>query len=163
VAGRALSHREAKTFYDRFGSKQDLQRFYEDPAIEVLLRHGEFAKATAVVELGCGTGRLAARLLQDHLPAEATYLGLDISPTMIALTEERIAPWAGRARVRLTEGRPELPLQDGSQDRFLSTYVLDLLSEEEIGASLREARRVLVPNGRLCLASLTFGQTSMSR
>jgi ubiquinone/menaquinone biosynthesis C-methylase UbiE len=163
VAGRVLSHQEAKTFYDGFGRKQDLQRFYEDPAIEVLLRYGEFEKATAMVELGCGTGRLAARLLQHRLPAEATYIGFDISPTMIELAQDRVAPWAGRAKVQLTEGSPSLPLEDAAYDLFLSTYVLDLLSEEEIRAVLREAKRVLAPGGRLCLASLTFGQTPVSR
>lgn len=163
MAGRVLSHQEAKTFYDRFGRKQDLQRFYEDPAIEVLLRHGEFEKATAVVELGCGTGRLAARLLGHHLPAEATYLGLDISPTMIELAQDRVAPWSGRAKVQQTDGSPSLPIEDNACNRFLSTYVLDLLSEDEIRAVLREAGRLLVPGGRLCLASLSFGQTPFSR
>jgi ubiquinone/menaquinone biosynthesis C-methylase UbiE len=160
---RVLSHQEAKGFYDRFGRKQDLQRFYEDPAIEVLLRHAAFESASAVVELGCGTGRLAERLLRELLPGRATYLGLDISRTMVELTRARLEPCADRAKVQLTEGSPELPVADRDCDRFLSTYVLDLLSEEEIRSTLREARRVLAPGGRLCLASLTFGQTLASR
>ena len=161
---RVLSqHQEAKGFYDRFGRKQDLQRFYEDPAIEVLLQHAAFESASAVVELGCGTGRLAERLLRELLPGRATYLGLDISRTMVDLTRAHLEPWADRAKVQLTEGSPELPVADRDCDRFLSTYVLDLLSEEEIRLTLREARRVLAAGGRLCLASLTFGQTLPSR
>jgi len=160
---RVLSHQEAKAFYDRFGRKQDLQRFYEDPAIEVLLRHAAFESASAVVEFGCGTGRLAERLLREQLPGRATYLGLDISRTMVELTRARLEPWADRAKVELTEGSPGLPVADRDCDRFLSTYVLDLLSEEEIRSTLHEARRVLAPGGRLCVASLTFGQTLPSR
>jgi len=163
MAAHVLSHEEAKTFYDRFGSKQDLQRIYEDPAIEVLLRHGAFERARAVVEFGCGTGRFAARLLEQPLPAAASYVGFDISRTMVQLAQRRVADWAGRAQVQLTDGSPSLPLASASCDRFLSTYVLDLLSEQEIGALLREARRVVAPGGRLCLASLTFGQTAPSR
>jgi ubiquinone/menaquinone biosynthesis C-methylase UbiE len=163
MAGRVLSHEEARDFYDRFGRKQDLQRIYEDPAIEVLVRHAQFDSARAVVELGCGTGRLAARLLADQLPAGATYVGFDISRTMVALAGRRLSRWAGRARVELTDGSPGLPVTDRSCDRFLSTYVLDLLSEDEIAAVLRDARRVLAPDGLLCLASLTFGQTLSSR
>jgi ubiquinone/menaquinone biosynthesis C-methylase UbiE len=158
-----LSHEEARSFYDRFGTKQDIQRFYEDSAIEVLLRHARFESATAVVELGCGTGRLAERLLRERLPASAMYVGFDISDTMVGLARARVDPWKERARVQRTEGALPLPLPDGACDRFLSTYVLDLLSEEEIHATLHEARRVLVPGGRLCLASLTFGQTTPSR
>ena len=162
-ANRVLSHEEAKAFYDRFGRKQDLQRIYEDPAIEVLLEYASFQTACAVVELGCGTGRLAARLLEELLPEDSKYVGLDISKTMTDLARGRVAPWGDRARVQRTDGSPILPLSDGAFDRCLSTYVLDLLSEEDIRAALSEARRVLAPGGRLCLASLTFGQTLPSR
>jgi ubiquinone/menaquinone biosynthesis C-methylase UbiE len=160
---RTLSHEEARRFYDRFGSKQDLQRFYEDPALAVLLRHAAFEQATAVLELGCGTGRLAAQLLRDRLPAHATYVGLDVSATMITLARERLQPWSPRARVLASGGSPRLPLADASVDRLLSVYVLDLLAETDSRAVLAEARRVLVPTGRLCLASLTFGRTPLSR
>jgi ubiquinone/menaquinone biosynthesis C-methylase UbiE len=160
---RVLSHEEARAFYDRFGRKQDLQRIYEDPAIEVLLQYAGFETACAVVELGCGTGRLAARLLEELLPEDSKYVGLDVSGTMIDLAQDRVTPWADCAHVRRTDGSPTLPLSDGAFDRFLSTYVLDLLSEEDIHAALREARRVLAPGGRICLASLTFGQTLPSK
>lgn len=163
MAARTLSHREARAFYDRFGRKQDLQRIYEDPAIEVLLRHGAFESAGVVVELGCGTGRLAERLLRERLPASASYLGIDISRTMVELTRARLEPWRDRIEIHLTEGSPRLPVADGACDRFLATYVLDLLAEDEVHATLREARRVLAPGGRLCLAGLTFGQTLGSR
>ena len=160
---RILSHEEARTFYDAFGSKQDLQRFYEDKAIDALLDHAFFERANAVVEFGCGTGRLAERLLRETLPARATYDGFDVSPTMVGLAEARLRPWAGRTRVHLTTGTPDLPLADAACDRFLSTYVLDLLGEDEIRAVLLEAARILAPGGLLCLASLTFGESLPSR
>jgi ubiquinone/menaquinone biosynthesis C-methylase UbiE len=160
---RLLSHDEARRFYDRFGSKQDLQRLYEDPAIGVLLRHGGFEHATAVAEFGCGTGRLAERLLSRQLAAQATYVGLDVSETMVRLARTRLEPWGERARVVLSDGSPRLPLSDASADRLVSTYVLDLLGEDDIRAVLSEARRVLIPSGRLCLASLSFGRAPLSR
>jgi hypothetical protein len=52
-----LSHRETRRVYDRIGAKQDTQAFYEDVATRELIRHGDFASATAVFEFGCGTGR----------------------------------------------------------------------------------------------------------
>jgi ubiquinone/menaquinone biosynthesis C-methylase UbiE len=54
-----LSHEQAKAFYDRFGKKQDWQSFYEDAATAALLRNEELDKSSAVLELGCGTGRFA--------------------------------------------------------------------------------------------------------
>jgi ubiquinone/menaquinone biosynthesis C-methylase UbiE len=160
---RVLSHAEAKAFYDRFGSRQDLQAFYEDRAVEVLVARSRFEDARSVVELGCGTGRLAERLLRQRLGEGALYLGVDVSTTMVELAGARLRPFADRARVRLSEGPPAIPLPDGACDRFLSTYVLDLLSEDDIRAALREARRVLAPGGLLCLSSLTFGEGTASR
>jgi len=158
-----LSHEQAKRFYDRFGSRQDWQAFYEDPAVAELIAHARLESAGAVCEFGCGTGRLAARLLAGVLPAEATYLALDLSDEMVRLAAARLAPWAGRARVVRTEGPPRIPHGDGGIDRFVSTYVLDLLSDDDIAVLLAEAHRVLRPGGLLCLAGLTFGTTAWSR
>lgn len=162
-APKTLSREEARAFYDRFGARQDLQRFYENRAVGELLERSAFEKSRAVVELGCGTGRLAERLLREHLPLGATYHGFDVSPTMVGLARARLRPWSERARVEQTPGAPSLPRPNESCDRFLSTYVLDLLSEEDIRAALLEAGRLLVPGGLLCLAGLTFGETAFSR
>ncbi|WP_456426276.1 class I SAM-dependent methyltransferase [Rhodocaloribacter sp.] len=158
-----LSHEQARAFYDRFGARQDRQRFYEDAAVEEMLRHLALGEARFVLEFGCGTGRLAEALMREHLPEHARYLGLDVSATMVALARRRLAPFADRATVRLTDGTPRLDLADGSVDRFLSTYVLDLLSEEDIRSVLAEAHRVLEPGGRLGLVSLTHGTTLASK
>ena len=158
-----LSRAEAKKFYDRFGSKQDAQAFYEDAALDDLVAHAAFEQANSLVELGCGTGRFAQRLLDLHLPATATYLGTDLSQTMIALAERRLVPYKVRARVMLTDGATHLPLPDRYADRVISAYVLDLFSESDIRDVIAEARRVLVPGGKLCLVGLTHGKTIVSR
>jgi ubiquinone/menaquinone biosynthesis C-methylase UbiE len=160
---RPLSHEEARAFYDRLGPRQDLHRFYEDRAVEELIHHADFAQAHALVEFGCGTGRLAARLLNLALPATATYVGLDVSRTMAALARARMTAFGRRARVIQTEGSPKLPLDDRSCDRLLATYVIDLLSPADAHTLIGEAHRVLQTGGRLCLASLTTGKTAFSR
>jgi len=158
-----LSHEEASRAYDRIGSLQDTQAFYEDPAVRRLVEHGEFGAARHVFELGCGTGRLAHRLLDEQLPADAHYRGIDVSPKMVSLAMARLAPFATRVEVVLGEGGPPVDEPSGAYDRFVSTYVLDLLSEDDIRAMLREAHRMLRPGGRLCLAGLTTGVGPVSR
>lgn len=160
---RTLTHEEARRVYDRIGAWQDTQGFYEDRAVDIAVAHGRFDAAERVFELGCGTGRLAARLLAEHLPPHAQYVGVDISPEMARLARERLARFGARARVRLTEGGLPLAVDDGWADRFVSTYVLDLLSEGEMAAMVAEARRVLRPGGLLCLVSLTTGAGPFSR
>jgi ubiquinone/menaquinone biosynthesis C-methylase UbiE len=154
---RTLSHSEARRFYDRFGAKQDAQAFYERPALERLIAELRLGEARAVVEFGCGTGRLAAELLGTQLSPECRYLGLDLSATMVGLARARVAPFGARAEVRQTEGAPRIEAPDGSFDRFVSTYVLDLLPEPEIRLLLDEAQRVLAPRGLLGVAGLTHG------
>ena len=115
-----------------------------------------------ICEFGCGTGRLAAHLL-DALPANVTYLGADISPVMINLATSRLAAWTERAQVVLVDGSLPVPADDGFADRVLSTLVFDLLDAAYARAVLDDLRRILAPNGRLCLASLSHGDRLLER
>jgi SAM-dependent methyltransferase len=158
-----LSHQEARRAYDRIGSLQDSQAFYEDRATNAMLEHGGFASADAVFEFGCGTGRFASRLLAEVLPAGARYRGVDVSPHMVSLARARVAPYSSRAEVVLTEGGPPADEPSESCDRFVSSYVFDLLSEDDIRAVLREAHRMLRSGGLLCLTGLSTGVGPLSR
>jgi ubiquinone/menaquinone biosynthesis C-methylase UbiE len=160
---RVLSQPAAQAYYDRFGEKQDSQGFYEDPALDDLTAHADFRDTQSVFEFGCGTGKFAARLLESHLPSSATYLACDISPVMIDLAKRRLATYGERAQVALSDGAVRFPCPDHSVDRVVSTYVLDLLSESDIRRCFSEARRVLIPGGELCIASLTRGVNFLSR
>jgi SAM-dependent methyltransferase len=158
-----LTRQQARDFYDRFGRRQDRQAWYESAPLDRLREIGDFGSAEAVVEFGCGTGRFAQSLLEDELPQNGTYIGFDLSETMIQLTRERLVPFGARASVIRTDGRPRVPLPPTSCDRFVSTYVLDLLSNQDISRTLAQAWKVLRPDGLLCLTGLTYGTTFVSR
>ncbi len=158
-----FTRQQAQTFYDRFGSKQDAQAFYEDAALDDLVAHAAFEQAASVFELASGTGRFALRLLSKHLPSTATYLGIDLSTTMIDLATRRIAPYADRAKVIQSNGAMQFPLPDHSVDRVVCVYLFDILPEDDIRQAIAEAHRALQPGGKLCLASLTEGVTVASR
>jgi len=160
---KTLSHAQARRVYDRIGAKQDSQAFYEDVATDELVRNGSFDRARAVFELGCGTGRFAEKLLASHLPADATYRGTDVSPKMVELAQQRLARFGERANVALSQGPIRTEETDGSFDRFISNYVLDLLSDEDIRAVVDEAHRLLEPGGLLCVASLSHPTKPLSR
>jgi ubiquinone/menaquinone biosynthesis C-methylase UbiE len=149
--------------YDRVGKKLDSQAFYEDRATDELIRCGDFSCAQSVFEFGCGTGRLAARLLGDHLPESATYRAIDLSATMVRVARTRLEPFGERVEIVQTDGEPLADQAPESFDRFVSTFVFDLLSEQDIRSVLRQAHRDLRPSGLLCLASLSTGSTGVSR
>lgn len=158
-----LSRTETRRFYDRFGARQDRQAFYEDAALDVVIERGAFDTARAVVELGCGTGRFAERLLAERLDAEATYRGFDLSGTMVGLASSRLARFGGRAEVRRTDGSIELDLPAGGCDRFVANYVVEILPRPEREALIAEAHRLLEPGGRMMLVAITPGCTTVSR
>lgn len=158
-----LSHADARAYYDRLGRWLDTQRFYEDGPIGELVAHADLGTAKSVFEFGVGTGRVAARLLRDHLPEHARYRGIDVSPTMVGLARARLARWNERVAIDLSDGAPRTDAPAGSVDRFVSTYVLDLLSTEDIRDVLAEAHRLLSVGGRLCVVSATHGRSIFER
>lgn len=161
--GQVLSPSVAQTYYDRLGKKQDSQGFYENPAIDELIAHASFQDSRSVFEFGCGTGKFAARLLENHLSPSASYLGCDISPVMIGLSKHRIGSYVERAQVVLSDSLVQFPLPDHSVDHVISNYVLDLLLEADIRCFFVEAHRTLMPGGKVCLANLTRGVNILSR
>jgi ubiquinone/menaquinone biosynthesis C-methylase UbiE len=160
---RTLDVDSVRRYYDWFGARQDSQAFYEDAGLDLLARESDFARARRVFELGCGTGRFAERLLAHELPVDARYEGVDLSSTMTDLATRRLARFGERAHVTRTEGDVPLPFPDGSFDRFVATYVLDILGEERIRQILVEAHRLLAGGGLLCTLALTEGTSLASR
>lgn len=101
--------------------------------------------------------------MTKHLPPSARYLGCDVSPVMIELAKQRLGTHITRSEVVLTDGVVQFPISDHSVDRVVSNYVLDLLSEEDIRRFFSEAHRTLMPDGKVCIASLTKGAGLPSR
>lgn len=158
-----ISRDDARRFYDKFGARQDRQGFYEDAAIDLMIELGRFSDARAVFELGCGTGRLAGRLLSDHLPATAQYVATDMSSTMVRLARDRLMPFGRRCRVRPSDGGFDFSSHGGPFDRVVTTYVLDLLSPSGIRDVFTSAHAAMVPGGLFCHAGLTKGTGPVSR
>ncbi len=79
------------------------------------------------------------------------------------LARRRLTAYLSRAETRLSDGALQFPFPDRAFDRFIATYVLDLLSDENISTVLREARRLVMRGGLLCLVSLTPGTAVEAR
>lgn len=160
---RGLSSLQVENFYDAFGIKQDNSGYYEDATLADLIKHANFENAKSIVEFGCGTGSFAENLLNNILQNDAIYWGCDVSTTMINLSKNRILKFGERVSVHKSSGELGFLLPNEYADRFVSNYVLDILSFDEIETIINEAKRVLKKDGLLCLSGLTYGKRGFSK
>jgi ubiquinone/menaquinone biosynthesis C-methylase UbiE len=133
-------------FFDAWSRIYDLplvQRATYRPVHDVVLRALHETRARSVLDIGCGTGQLAARI-RGELPA-AAIVGCDFSAGMLQRAAARVEAidW-----VRGDAGR--LPFRDGIFDAIVSTEAFHWFPDQN--AALRELYRVLRPGGRLLLA-----------
>jgi len=104
----------------------------------------------SIVDVGCGSGRLAKQL-DGYLTGE--YLGIDVVPALVDY---------GRSHCRRPEWRFEvatdlqIPAEDSSADLVCFFSVFTHLRHEESYLYLREAKRVLKPKGKVVFSFLEF-------
>jgi ubiquinone/menaquinone biosynthesis C-methylase UbiE len=132
--------------FDRIADMYDLpliQRLAYRPIHDALLSALGTRHVTRVLDLGCGTGQLAARLC-TALPA-TEVVGCDYSEPML----RRAAGRRDRSRwVRADAAH--LPFPDESVDAVVSTEAFHWFPDQ--AAALSECFRVLRPGGQLLVA-----------
>jgi ubiquinone/menaquinone biosynthesis C-methylase UbiE len=97
-----------------------------------------------VLEIGGGSGAMAARLLATHPTLRITVT--DYDRAMVAVARTRLAPFADRADVQQADAT-RLPFPNGRFDAVLSFIMLHHVIDWEAAAG--EAVRVLRPGGVL--------------
>jgi ubiquinone/menaquinone biosynthesis C-methylase UbiE len=119
-----------------------VQRVTYRPPQEAVLRALAAAPPARVLDVGCGTGQLAARVARAF-PA-TDVVGCDFSRGMLRRARAR------RRRGAFVQGDAgRLPFGDGCFDAVVSTEAFHWFPAPD--AALREFRRVLAPGGRLLL------------
>ncbi|HET8728737.1 MAG TPA: class I SAM-dependent methyltransferase [Alphaproteobacteria bacterium] len=131
------------------------------------VRLGGLRPNHAVLDIGCGIGRMALPLTQYLDPAAGRYEGVDVVAEGIAWCDRTITPVYPNFRFRHIDvvnslynpagGAPaealRLPFGDGSFDIAVLTSVFTHLVAAESAAMIGEIARTLRPGGR-CFASL---------
>jgi SAM-dependent methyltransferase len=134
-----------------------------DPVVRVTMRERRFrpllldqaalAPGQRVLDVGCGTATLAIMVKQREPTAEV--VGLDGDPAILDRARAK-AEQAG-ADVQLDRGMSfDLPYEDGSFDRVLSTLFFHHIKPDAKERTAREIARVLKPGGELHVAD--FGK-----
>jgi cyclopropane fatty-acyl-phospholipid synthase-like methyltransferase len=156
-------------FYDAVGHllmNDFYHHSFELAGMKAMIAHCDIHQGQELLEVGPGSGFLAEQILQDH--HDVHYTGVDLSATMHATASARLAEHikADRAELLLTNNSFDfLQEWEGPVDRYIFTYVLDLLPEADIRrfASLLRARLEKNPSSKVCIVNLTYGFDPLSR
>lgn len=120
-----------------------------EPVVDGVLRRAGLRPGERVLDLGTGTGAVAAKAAAAVGP-EGDVLAVDISPEMLALAQRRLDQ-PGVAAYRVEEGGAEaIPAPDGAIDAVLASLSLMYVIDRD--AAARELARVLRPGGRVVAA-----------
>ncbi len=151
-----ISHDEARRVYNTLGTELDRSARCEERARRYALDALDLQPDQRVLQIGIGTGG-AHLALARAVGSGGRIVGLDLSRTMLELTRRT-------SDTSLCEGDAvALPFAARSFDRLFCAYVLDLLPAADLPHALAEFARVLRPDGRVALVSLTEGTTVASR
>ncbi len=152
------SKEEAKKFYDRISGIYDwLGRIFERRPAENALNYLGIQSAETVLEIGFGTGYCLQQIAMSIGKSSKAY-GIDISEGMVQRTKERLERTSLLDRVELYCGDAyKLPFNDETFHAVFMSFTLELFDTPEIPMMLDEIRRVLKPNGRLGVVSLSKG------
>lgn len=156
IINNTISTAAARRFYNRWASWQIWVDHSESRARNRALDLLAPVSGQRILNAGVGTGQTQAHL-QAVVAPTGTVVGLDLSPVMLHHTCVRIHTPLCEADVR------HLPFVSASFDGVFSSFVLDLLPFDDLAELLQDFQRVLKPDGRIVLVSLTEGINASSR
>ncbi len=136
-------------FYDYFAGI--FERNYRNLALSRL----NIATGETVLEVGFGTGHCLIQMAESVGEVGKVY-GIDISSGMLAASKRRLEKAGLLDRVELTcDDAMRMPYTDNKFDAVFSSFALELFDSPEIPQVLAEIRRVLRPNGRIGVISMS--------
>jgi len=130
--------------------------FHERWSNRAALRGPVLERTSNLLEAGVGTGYFLSQLVKRAKNAK-TISAVDLSPQMITaaknylLKKNLLAP----SLLFVQSDCRRLPYADGTFDLYVSSYLFDLLNDEEIKSTLTEMERVLAPEGHAILITMT--------
>lgn len=128
---------DSKEGYDKYAKLYDKKlEFLNSFEKNMLMKMAGDVKGKKVLDIGCGTGRLARVLIEKN----ADYTGVDISEEMLKIAKKK------NTKGKFLEADiEELPFEDESFDVIICAFVI--VHVGDLKEAFREAYRVLKKGG----------------
>jgi len=149
------SKEAARAAYDRLSRWYDLlaggsEKKFADIGLQKL----EVEPGEKILEIGFGTGGSLVTLVQ-LAGATGKIYGVDLSTGMFRIAREKLKKNELVDRVELQCADAErLPYPNHFLDAVFMSFVLELFDTPDLPQVLRECKRTLKPNGRICVVAL---------
>lgn len=149
---------QAKESYDRMSASYDLfAGIFEQKFCDAALKQLNVARGETVLEVGFGTGH-CLKQVAEAVGKQGRVCGIDISPAMLAISRRRLERAGLWDRVELIcDDATKMPYPESKFDAAFMSFALELFDSPEIPQVLASIRRVLKPDGRLGVVSMSKG------
>ena len=128
----------------------------ETKASRKVLEYAGIRDGEHILEVAVGTGMLFKKIV--NLNPHGKNEGVELAPKMLARAQKRLSGLPV-SHYRLIAGNAyQLPYTEGSFDLVVNNFMLDLLPVEGINKVLAEFYRVLKPDGRVVISTMSFGE-----
>lgn len=154
---QSLKERRVKTYFRKIAPQYDLVNTlvsfgFHHHWRKFTVEKTDLRPGQQVLDVCCGTGLITKDLAEKVSPA-GNVVGLDLSPSMLAVAEQNLADSPWRNCIQLVEGNAlSLPFADNSFDRAVIGYGLRNVSD--MRQALRELFRVVKPEGKVIALEL---------
>lgn len=150
-----ISRDQTRQNYDRLSRWYDLFASSEKKFTEAGLKILNVGPGERVLEIGFGTGHSLVKLAQSTGPS-GLVVGVELSTGMIETARKRWQAQGpeGSARMICGDGT-RLPILRNTFDAVFLSFTLELFSDRDMQVVLAECQRVLKPDGRLGVVSLS--------
>jgi len=136
-------------WYDAVAGRNESQ-LRKAGLIQLDATHGE-----TILEIGFGTGHSIVEIAQAVGVSGKVY-GIDVSDRMLELAQARAAATGHGNRIILSCGNALiLPYADNSFDALFMSFTLEVFEEEQVTAFLHQCKRVIRPDGRICVVAMS--------
>jgi SAM-dependent methyltransferase len=122
------------------------------PQEESLFRRYALPRTARVLDVGCGTGEIEARLAAS-LP-DASFVGIDVVEAHLDRARARCEPFGARVRFEVGDALA-LPFEPGQFDLVVCRHVLQVIPGA--ARAVAEIVRVTRPGGRLHVIAEDYG------